>query len=163
MSTTDSAAPATDPRPATKEAKPRQSVGARRFGYAVSIAVNAVLILLIYVEPGWRVLPFLTEDDVPVVALVVASMVVTIAVNLVWIAYDPLWLRSLGDLVTTIVGIVVLSRFLIVFPFSFAADSPWELVVRIFLIVGLVGASIGVVVYLVTFLHRLGHREPDPA
>ena len=163
MTTTDSATPATEPRTVTKETKPRQSVAARRVGYAISIAVNAVLIFLIYVEPGWRVLPFLTEDAVPSVALVVVSMIVTIAVNLVWIAYDPLWLRSLGDLVTTLVGIVVTARFLSVFPFSFSDDAPWELVARVLLIVALVGASIGAVVHLVTFIHRLAHRETDPA
>jgi hypothetical protein len=159
--TSDPTTPAPEARTATKEDKPRQSVTARRVGYAISIAVNALLIGLIYVEPGWRVLPFLTEDAVPVIALVVMSMIVTIAVNLVWIAHDPLWLRSLGDLVTTIVSIVVLSRLLSVFPFSFSDDSPWDLVVRILLIVGLVGASIGAVVHLVTFIHRVVNREPD--
>lgn len=150
-------------RTATKEAKPRQSVAARRFGYAISIAVNALLIFLIYVEPGWRVLPFLTEEAVPVIALVVMSMIVTIVVNLVWIAYDPLWLRSLGDLVMTIVGLVVVVRFLSVFPFSFSDDYPWEKVARVVLIVGLVGSCIGVIAHMIAFIYRLGHREPDPA
>ena len=164
MTTTEPTVPATEPRIATAAAKPRQSIAARRFGYAVTIAVNAVLIFLIYVEPGWRVLPFLTEAAVPVIALVVASMIVTIVVNLVWIVHDPLWLRSLGDLITTIVGVVVFSRFLVVFPFAFSDDSPWELVARIFLIVGLVGGSIGIVVHLVTLIHRLAvGQEPERA
>ncbi len=152
--------PAPEQAPTTDPPKPRQSVAARRFGYAVSVLVNVAVILLIYVWPGWRVLPFLTDEATPLIALVVLSILVSIAVNLIWIAYDPLWLRSLGDLVTTIVGIVVLSRFLAVFPFDFAADSPWELVVRIFLIVGLVGSCIGVTVHLVTFFQRLS-RGPD--
>lgn len=163
------AVPSTSPAPdqasapEPTRAKPRQSVAARRFGYAVAIAVNALLIFLIYVEPGWRVLPFLTEDATAVIALVVLSIFVSIAVNLVWIAYDPLWLKSLGDLVTTIVSIVVLARILTVFPFSFPADSPWELVVRIFLIVGLVGSCIGVIAHLVTFIRRVAGGPVDDA
>jgi hypothetical protein len=156
-----STTPAPEQAPTTEARKPRPSVASRRFGYAVAVAVNALLVFLIYVEPGWRVLPFLTEDATAVIALVVLSILVSIAVNLIWIAYDPLWLRSLGELITTIVAIVVISRFLAVFPFDFAADSPWELVVRIFLIVGLVGSIIGVVAHLVTLLRRLSGRADE--
>jgi len=135
--------------------KPRQSAAARRFGYAIAIAVNAVLIYLVYVTPGWRVLPFLTEEAASVVALAVLSMVISIGVNLVWLAYDPLWLRSLGELVTAVVALAVLGRILTVFPFTFADDAPWEPLVRIGLIVALVGTSIGVVAHLVTLIRRL--------
>lgn len=159
--TTDPAATDTHARTTAREPKPRQSIASRRFGYGITIAIHVVLVYLIYVEPGWRVLPFFTEAAVPVIALVVLSIFVSIAVNLIWIAYDPLWMRSLGDLVTTLVGIVVLSQFLAVFPFDFPDDSPWELVLRTFLIVGLVGSCIGVVVHLVTFFRRVADRSTE--
>jgi hypothetical protein len=161
--TVPSTTPAAEQTPPAEAPKPRQSVAARRFGYAVAILVNLVVIGFIYVWPGWRVLPFLTDEAAAVIALLALSVFVTIAVNLVWIAYDPLWMRSLGDLVTSIVGIVVMSQFLIVFPFDFQADSPWELVTRIILIVGLVGTAIGAVVHLITLISRLARRDSTEA
>ena len=64
----------------TTEAK-RPSTASRRAGYAVAVAINAAMLWLIHVWPGWDALPFLTADFEAVLWLVDVSLVVTIVVN----------------------------------------------------------------------------------
>ncbi|HWS59258.1 MAG TPA: hypothetical protein VN257_12010 [Actinotalea sp.] len=133
----------------------RPGRGARRAGYVASAIVNAVLLYLVAVRPGWQAVPFLTADASEVIPLVEASLVAGIVVNLVWVVGDPPWLRSLGDLVTTLFGVAVLGRLLTVFPFTIEAGSAVETVVRLLLALALVGSVIGVVVHAVTLVRRL--------
>ena len=155
MEPTSTTTPPPEQRLAFGQRRPRPSATARRFGYAVAVVANLVLIYLTYVRPGWRAVPFLTEEARHVVPWFVLSLMVAIGVNLVWIVWDPLWLRSLGDLVTSVIGVVVMARFLDVFPFSADTSWPWETVARTVLIVGLVASVIGVVVNLVMFIGRI--------
>lgn len=133
----------------------RPGPAVRRFGYVVAITVNLLLLYLVFVRPGWEIVPFLTEDMWDVLPYFAASILIGIGVNLVWLAYDPPWTRPLGELVTSVVGAIVLSRFLAVFPFSFAADDPWEVVVRVVLVVGLIGCVLAVIDDLVKLVRRV--------
>lgn len=133
---------------------------ARRVGYLISIAINVVIIWLVFVSPGWEAVPFLTDRTMEVLPVLTASVLVNIGVNLVWLAYDPLWLHALGDGVNAAMGVVVTGGFLSVFPFSFDDGQPWEAFVRIVLVVGLVGAAIAVVVNLVMVIRYLTHAVP---
>lgn len=47
--------------------------------------------------------------------------------NLVYLLHDPRWLKALGDVVTTAVGLVAVLRMWAVFPFDFG-DSSFDLV-----------------------------------
>jgi hypothetical protein len=124
----------------------RPSVAVRRFGYLIAAAVNAALLYVVNVWPGWQALPFLTEDTGQVLVLVNLSLVVGVVANVVYLTYDAPWWKSLGDLVTTGVGMAVLVRVWQVFPFDFdGASFNWALLVRVVLVVALVGAAIGVV------------------
>lgn len=143
--------------------KPRPSRASRRFGYLVAVAVNLILLGLVYVRPGWRAVGFLTEDATVVVAWFAASALVGIVINLIWVLYDPLWLRSLGDAVTAALGVVVLGYALAIFPFDVQPGSAWDPWLRVGLVVALVLTAVGVLANLVMVAVNLGRGEPPTA
>ena len=145
------------------DARPRKrpSLAARRFGYLVAAAANVVLLILIHVSPGWREMPFLTDAAADAIPLVTFSLVAGIVVNAVWFLTDPLWLRSLGDMVTAAISVVVLSRVLALFPFSFDDGSMLRTVFRVVLVVALVGTAIAVVVHFVAMIRHLAEPAPE--
>ena len=69
---------------------------------------------------------------------------------------DPTWLKSLGDIVTLVVGVLALVRMWQVFPFDPGTSSmDWTLVVRIVLVVGIVGSCLGILVALTAFVRSV--------
>ncbi|GAA4735023.1 hypothetical protein GCM10023216_29750 [Isoptericola chiayiensis] len=127
----------------------RASPASRRAGYAVAVAVNGLLLVLIHGWPGWETLPVLTEQTVEVLPAVDASVVVSIVANLVYLVVDPPRLRALGDVVTTAVGLVAVVTIWVVFPFAFTGSFDWAPVVRVLLVIAVVGSTIAIVVGLV--------------
>ena len=133
------------------------STAARRSGYLVGALVNLALLYLIHVRPGWQAVPFLTEDTVQVLTLVDASLLVGLAANLVYLARDETWVRALGDLVTTGVGLAALARVWTVYPLEFApSDLPWDLLARTVLVVAVAGSVVGMLVALVRLVRATG-------
>jgi hypothetical protein len=131
----------------------RPSVSARRFGYILAATITAAMFYIINVWPGWHEVPFLTDDTGQVLWLVNASLVASIAANVVYAAYDPPWLKSLGDLVTTGIGLAVLVRVWQVFPFDFSSYSVnWGVLARFLLVVAIVGSIIGITVQVVSLI-----------
>ncbi len=143
----------------------RPSVAARRTGYAVSVGVNAVLLFAANVWPGWEVVPFLTPDTSLVIGLVNASIVVSLAANVFYLVRDDPWVKALGDLSTTTVGLVALIRIWQVFPFDFGDTSfDWALVFRVLLGVAIFGSAVGILAALVRFVrHVTSGGQPRPA
>lgn len=138
---------------ATTAVRRRPSATARRTGYLISAAVNAVLLYLVNERPGWEAVPFLTAQTPQVLDLVNLSMIVGLVANLVYLFRDPPRLRALGDLVTTGIGLAAMVKIWQVFPFSFEDDGiPWEMVFRVALAVGIVGSAIGMVTALVALV-----------
>jgi hypothetical protein len=141
----------------TETASKRPAVGDRRVGYVVAVLVNAAVLYAVNVWPGWQALPFLTEDMRLVLGLVNASMLVSIVANMVYFVVDPRWLKALGDIVTTAVGIAALVRMWQVFPFDFSGSSfDWALVVRVAMGVAIGGSAIALVVAFVSFVKSVG-------
>jgi hypothetical protein len=139
----------TQTRPAPPAPKVRPPRSARVAGYLIAAAINAGVLWLVIVAPGWRWLPFLTEDFSRVLGLVALSFVLGVVANVVYVAVDPTWMKRLGDALTTAVGVVVMLQLLRVFPFDFGTQWGWvHTPLRILLVLGCVGASIGVVVNL---------------
>ena len=137
----------------------RPPVGARRFGYAVAIGVNALLLFLINQAPGWQVLPFLTADMEQVLGFVNASLIAAVVANSVYVLADPRWLRALGDVVTTTFGLVAMVQFWWVWPLDFGDSAfDWEVVARVFLVIGIVGSVFGIIVALVNLSRELLRR-----
>ena len=131
----------------------RPSAGARRFGYLVAIGFTVAGWYVINVRPGWEAVPFLTSDTADVLGLLNFSLLVGIAVNLLYVVRDPRWLTALGDVVTTGVGLAVLVTVWQVFPFDFDAYTfGWAGLTRLVLVLAMVGSAIAIVVQLVTLV-----------
>lgn len=129
----------------------------RRLGYVVGIVVNAVLLYLINRSPGWQAVPFLTDDTAQVLGFVNACILAGIVSNCVYLLWDPRWLRAVGDIVTSSIGLAALVQLWSVFPFAFgAAAIDWELVARWVIGVGIAGSVIAIIVAL----YQLGRILP---
>ncbi len=136
----------------------RPSAGTRRTGYGLAILLGAALLVVLNASPGWQAIPFLTSDTAQVLWLVNLCLAAGIAANLVYLVYDPPWLRSLGDLTTTGIGLVTAIRIWQVFPFDLS--SGWSTAVRALLIVAIAGSCIALVVQIVTLARWLtGHAS----
>jgi hypothetical protein len=134
----------------------RPPVAARRVGYVVAAAINAGMLYVVNVWPGWQSLSFLTDDTHRVLGLVNLTLWANLAVDLVYVAYDPQWFKALGDLMTAAIGLALSIRVLRVFPFDFTGYTfDWAVPIRIVLVVGVVGTAIAVVVQFVSLIRRL--------
>lgn len=112
-------------------------------------------------QPGWQALPFLTSDAGQVLGLVNLSLAAGLAVNVIYLACDPPWLKSLGDLVTAGIGLVVAVRIWQVFPFAFHGSAAWwSAAVRGLLAVAIAGSAISVVVQAASLTRRLASHTP---
>jgi hypothetical protein len=142
----------------THEVRRRPSAGARRIGYVASIAINLVLLWLLLVEPGWRWLGFLTEDFAAVLGWVTLSLLVGVVSNVVFLGFDPPWVRRLGDAVSAGVASVAMARLWAVFPFDLGTWSGWETALRVALGLACIGTAIGAVANLAEAV-RLGRTR----
>ena len=137
----------------------RPSTAARRGGYAAAIIVGAALLFVLNGWPGWQALPFLTSDTTQVLWLVNLSLAAGLAANVVYLAYDPPWLRLLGDLVRAGAGVAAAVRVWQVFPFGFhGSAAAWSVVVRVLLVMVIAVSSVGIVVQLVSLARQLSGR-----
>lgn len=136
----------------------RPSAGARRAGYCVAIAFSAAFLFVLNARPGWQQMPFLTSDISQVLWLVNLSLAAGIAVNAVYVAYDPPWLKSLGDLATTGIGLATVIRVWQVFPFDLS--SGWSIAVRVLLMVAIIGSCIALVVQVISLARWFTGRIP---
>ena len=139
----------TDRPTAEVEAELGERVAAqgRRIGYVVAAVVNLVLLWLVHRFLDWDWPPFLTEEWNDVLPVITVSIGASVVANLVfaWRSDHPI--KPLGDLVTTVLGLIATIRVLRVFPFEFTGTD-WSWAVRTVLIVAIVGMSIAVVALL---------------
>lgn len=136
----------------------RPTAAGRRVGYAIAAALAGIVWYLINVDPGWRTLPFLTEDATRVLGLVNLSLWVSFAANMVYLVYDQRWFKALGDVLTTGVGLAVMVRLWQVFPFAFTGSFGWAVLIRVMLALGIAGSVIGILVNVIVLL-RPGTRS----
>lgn len=139
-------------------ARPRPHLAARKFGYLIAIALNAVFFYVINIKPGWQVLPFLTPETPQVLGLLSFSFLAAIVVNTGYLLYDAPWCKALGDFLLAAIGLAVLERIWRVFPFTFTG---WPvLLIRAVLAVAIVGTVIAMIVNIVSLVrHLAGRRE----
>jgi hypothetical protein len=127
-------------------AKPVVGPISRRVGYTIAVALNVALLVILNETPGWEALPFLTDDFTLVLGVVNASILAGVVANAVYVVRDPAWLRAVGDIVTTGVGLAALVRLWQVFPVDFTVTAvDLDLVARWVLVLGIVGSVIGIV------------------
>ncbi|MFP3712165.1 hypothetical protein [Puerhibacterium sp. TATVAM-FAB25] len=136
----------------------------RRSGYTVSLLVNAALLYLVNVRPGWQAVPFLTSETVAVLDAVNLTLIASLVTNAIYLVVDPPWLRALGDLVVAVIGLLALVALWRVFPFDLWRDFPfdlagqafdWALVARVLLVLGSVGTVVAILAALVRLVAGL--------
>lgn len=134
----------------------RPRAASRRVGYVVAVAVNALMLYLLNRNPGWQSVPFLTDAMTWVIGVVNLSITAGLVANLVYVVWDPTWLKALGDLATTCAGVLAMLRIWQVWPFDFPAGTPWDLLAHVALGLGLVGGAIGIIESTVRYVRAVG-------
>jgi hypothetical protein len=142
--------------PSATRTRARPRAASRRAGYVVAVGVNALLLYLLNRSPGWQAVPLLTDAMNRVIGVVNLSITAGLVANLVYVVWDPTWLKALGDLATTCAGVLAMLRIWQVWPFDFPAGSPWNLVAHLALGLGLVGGAIGIVESTVRYVRAIG-------
>ena len=87
-----------------------RSAGARRAGHCLAVGFSAAFLFVLSGWPGWQAVPFLTSDTGQVLWLVSLWLAAGIAADVAYLAYDPPLLNSLGDLLTTRIGLAAAIR-----------------------------------------------------
>ncbi len=130
-------------------------------GYRVSAAFavlgNGLLLLLVHAWPGWEALSFLTDDTTRVLPFVDALLVAGIAVGILQLARPEGASVPAGTLLTTVFSLAATVRVLQVFPFDLG--SGWQVVVRMVLWLGIVGAVVGILAAFVALLRLRAARR----
>lgn len=127
------------------EVPPALKRAGMRFGYAIAVLVNLVMLIVVQNVLEWGWFSFLTEEFADVVPWISFSLIVSIVLNLVYQFNDTIPVKSTGQILSNLISIFVTYRVLSVFPFDFSESTfDWALVTRIVLILAMVGAGIGV-------------------
>jgi hypothetical protein len=150
----------TQPHPTATSARRHHGAAERRVGHVVAVLLDAFLLHLVNVSPGWSAVPFLTDAFPEVLGVVNASIVSGLVVHLVCVVRDPAWLRALGDVVTTAMGLAALWAIWQVWPV--ALDTGWELLARWVVAVGVLGSVAGIVAAVVRFVRALSASPCAP-
>lgn len=120
----------------------------RRVGYGFAIVINVILLWVVsnLVEWGWT--GFITASFDDVVPIISFSLVLGIAVNVVYLFYDAGWARTVGDVLTSAVALLVMIQVFDVYPFEFG-DGPWDGATRAIIIFIGIALAISVVANVV--------------
>ena len=138
-------------------AKPRHS---NKPDYIANIVANAIILMIVNQILNWGILPFLIQDFKQVLLIQNISIAMTIVFYAVFLFYDPEWFTALLKMVLNAVGIAVLARYLSVFPFDFSGSSfNWAVLFRVFIIIGIAGCAIAIIVEAAKFIGALMHRK----
>lgn len=121
----------------------------RRFGYAVAIGINLLLVWVIGNLAHWELVAFLTAEFADLVPLLQLGLWVTIVANVVYFMDDRSFATRAARLVVDVVNLFVTFRVFDIFPFDFSAHSfNWGFVFRAILLIALVGTAVSAVVHL---------------
>lgn len=136
----------------------------RRVGYVIAIIINAALLVVVNNLLEWGWISWLTDDWEEVLPLLNLSLAATIIVNVIYLAYDAEWFKSVCELGLLPISLAVTIRTYQVFPFDFSAyDGNWETLARLVLVFAMIGIGIAMVVQvvkLVRFAIVAGSSEP---
>ena len=125
---------------------PRFSTEARRFGYAVAVGVNVVLVLIVNNIQEWGWAPWLTSEFGELLWLINLSLGATIAANLAYMAYDEVWFKATTQIILNGIGVVLGVAAFRIYPFDFSSYGfSWDLLVRFVIGVAIFGSVIGVI------------------
>ena len=129
--------------------------GARRFGYTVAAAINAVLLFIAVnlTDLGW--FGFITDEWDGVVRPLAIALGAALVANIAYVIYDGKTFKSTVQLLLAALNIWATLRVLDVFPFDFSVHPvDWSPLVRLLLIVAIVGTVVGAIVEVVRLTRR---------
>jgi hypothetical protein len=140
--------------PVQKCAKPSKS---KKPDYIAAIIVNAALLIIANQVLNWGILPFLTQDFKQMLPIIYIGGGVTIASNAAFLFYDRQWFTSACKIVINAVGIAILTRYLSVFPFDFAAyhGFNWAVFTRVAFYIGLAGLIVAIILEFIQMIVSL--------
>jgi hypothetical protein len=125
-------------------AKPARS---KKPDYIAAIIIHALFLVIVNQVLNWNMLSFLTQDFKQVLPIQNIQLAAVIAFNFIYLFYDRDWFTALSRIITNAIAIAVLTRYMAVFPFDFAAESfNWAPLVRVLFIIGIVGCSLAIIV-----------------
>ena len=91
-----------------------------------------------------------------------AAIGVSPVITITYLWWDPPWCRALTRIISTIANLVAAIVVLQVFPFEFSSDTlPWETIVHVLAIIGVLGAIIGIISESVKLLRALSVNDED--
>ncbi len=137
-----------------KEKRTGELVGSVIWNIIAIVFVNSVLLWRQYTHG------VVLESWAEILWAANLSFAVQAAVSLALSFYRPAWLYSFLQLIATAAGLVSVIVFFVVFPldFSVVVGSWLNTLVKILLIVGIGGTSIGLIVWLVRLLTGRGYE-----
>jgi len=142
------------------DVSPELKRAGRRFGYAIAVLVNLLMLFVTNNILEWGWLPFLTEDFTQVIPWINFSLVASIVANVIYQFNDDAVIKAGGQLVTNAISIFVTYQILRVFPFDFSNYGfNWEIATRVVLILAMVGAGIGAFAEAVKLLQATRDTE----
>lgn len=125
------------------------AMAGRRFGYAVAIGINVLMIWIVGNLLDWELVEFLEPEFADLVPVIQLGLWVTIAANAVYLYDDRSFSARAARLVVDVVNLYVTARVFEVFPFDFTAHAvDWALVFRALLLIAVVGSAVSGVVHL---------------
>lgn len=138
----------------------RVAEASKRVGYTIGAAVNAFMLYLVNNLQRWDILPWLTHDFSRVLPWINVSLVAGLLANVYYIIDHSKPVRAIGEIMTTLIGLVVTVRVLSVFPFDFSDyDFNWGFVFRALLVVAIIGSLIGIIVNAVKLAKAASEPE----
>lgn len=140
----------------TPSRKRQPSAAVRRFGYLISIALNAAFLFIVNNVLEWDLTPWLTDDFEEALPLIRTVLIATIVVTAIYMFFDARWFKSLTQIGLAGISLAATLRLYRVFPFDFSAyEFPWNTVARSVLIIALVGIAISIFAETIKFVRGI--------
>lgn len=134
-----------------------------RGSFIASLIANGILLFLVNKLPDWNIFFIDSAAFREVLPAINISIAVQISGYVMLLFYNPQYLFHLANIVFGAVSIRAISVILSVFPFVFSAStsSPIPTIVKVFLVLGIVGTGISIIVHFVKLLRSLGKGKAE--
>jgi hypothetical protein len=134
----------------------KQASGGKKFGYVLSMLINAALLYVFNHLSNWNI-PYLLPTFQGCLWAIRLSLSATIFVNFIYIFFDETWFHHLMQAILNCFSWLSIYFLYSIFPFAFPA-ALWDQIVKIAFIFLLVVIPIGTLVELIQFLRKVNHK-----
>lgn len=120
-----------------------------RSGFIAAIIINVIIYFIVNNLLNWN-LSFISPTFVEVLGILNLLIISTILINFIFLFYQPSWFRNMLHVITDILSIIMLYTFLRVFPFIL--NDFFALIVTVLIVLGILGAIIGLLIHILKFI-----------